>query len=1596
MDNLTGRHIKGYELQERIAAGGFGAVYRAHQSTIGREVAVKVILPSLSNNPDFIRRFEAEAQLIARLEHHFIVPLYDYWRDPDGAYLVMRYLRGGSLNDHIRIHGALSMEEAFNLFSQIAQGLHIAHRDQVIHRDIKPGNILLDEDGTGFLADFGVAKNLTTGQSITEPDSLIGSPEYLAPEQARSEPVTPQTDIYSLGVVLYEMLTGEHPFPSLEKIEVIFKHLNEPLPEITTLDASICDEINTVIRRATAKDPAQRYPNVHDMLQSLQQAAQLDTTATPTSLVELLTPREQEVMQLVMDGISNREIAELLFLTKGTVKTYVTRIYRKLNVRSRVQAIARARDLNFLIQKPDVAASMSTGQLPEPINPYKGLRAFQAGDVQDYFGREKLTQKVLKRLQQADEHKRFLALVGPSGSGKSSLVNAGVIPSLWRGDLPDSENWYIVDMLPGTHPMDQLEIALFQVASDKSMNLSEQLQRDERGLIRVAEMILPDDDSELLIVIDQFEEVFTLLDNEDERIHFLSLIREAVIDKRSRIRVIVTLRADYYDRPLQYPEFGELIRNRVETVLPLGATEIERAIVEPANRVGISFEEGLVSRIVADVHYQPGALPLLQYALTELFERRDDHKLTIEAYQTIGGTGGALAKRADEIYLEGNEEGQNLVRQLFLRLVTLGEGAEDTRRRVAQSELLDIANNQELMDEVIDLYAQSRLLSLDNDPSTRQPTVEVAHEAILREWERLRAWLNESRDDIRQERLIAQAAEAWKSNNRDTSYLLTGTRLEQSETWHKMTELALTPLESEYIQTSIEQARAQEIAEAQRLEREKQQEERSQILTQRSLRLFQSLVAVFLIASMVAGGLAIFALNQRNEALDARESAEQARLSAESAEQEALRQASIGLVSQARLDVIEGVPERAVPVILEALENYPYTWQAERALFSAVTENRILLRLDHHTDNVNRAIWSPDQSKLASVSADETAIIWDAISGEVIHILEGHDSRVWDVAWSPKGTQLATADDTGKAIIWDAENGSLVFELPHEAWINTLEWSPDGSLIATASDDETARIWNAETGEEVFVLSNHTDDVWEVLWSPSGDLLATSSGDGTVRLWDANNGEQIHVLDGGGNFVGDAEWSPDGTKIVTANVNNMARIWDASSGEELVNFKGEGLGSIQVTTWSPDGTQILTVENGANQVDGVAAIWDAATGERLHRLPGINDLSGGVWSPDGLRVAITDESEVIRIWDTQTGELLDTLRRPGNFTGSEVTVQWSADGNQIMVHSESGIITVFDATDSTLLTLYGQNSSASWSPDGSAYLHSDLGGKLIVADTETNNTLMTLPVKHGAGERWSPDGRYILSSENNRSVHLLHAMTGEIIYNVEGNGQITWSPDSSQFSVTDFDHSVAYIYDVETGDRRLTLGTPDNGFICEVEWSHDGTRIAGGIASQNSTLKIWDAETGEELLSLDLGGFACQIDWSPDDTRLVAPSDQLVHILDPETGEIVLTFGGHTGFVNGAEFSPDGKRIVSAGDDATRIWDANTSVEFGVFNVQDWQAHWSPDGSRIMTIGPSGVLRIWRVWQSTEALIDFARDCCVFRELTPEERVQFGLLERSS
>jgi DNA-binding SARP family transcriptional activator/ABC-type glycerol-3-phosphate transport system substrate-binding protein len=510
---------------------------------------------------------------------------------------------------------------------------------------------------------------------------------------------------------------------------------------------------------------------------------------------------------------------------------------------------------------------------PAVRNPYKGLRPFAEDDAGDFFGRGPVVASTLERLATT----RFLVLVGPSGSGKSSVVRAGVLPALRYGDRrngqdppsrrDEHEEWLIATMVPGSHPFEAVEAALLRAARTPLPSLQEQFRGDDLDLLRAVLRIRPDEHTRLLLVIDQFEELYLLTEDREVQQRFARNLVEVVEDPAARLTVLVTLRADLFDRPLSDPALGELVSEGLLSLPPLRPGQLEAACTRPAAGVGVTVEPELAAELVSDVADRPGALPLFEYALTETFAARSGSTLSLDTYRRIGGLKGALGRRSEEVH-DALDEGQRDVgRQLFLRLVTLGEGAEPTRRRVRRSELeaLDLGQNE--LTAVLDGFGRARLLSFDRDPMTGEGTVEVTHEALLDAWPRLRTWIDDARQELQLRRTLVTSAADWQASGRDPDYLLSGSRLALHDGGHVTGRLvALTSVERAYLEASRERRDHAATQEAQRQRHELE-------LERRARQRLRTLVAVLASAALVAVGLTVFAVWQAGEAREARDDA---------------------------------------------------------------------------------------------------------------------------------------------------------------------------------------------------------------------------------------------------------------------------------------------------------------------------------------------------------------------------------------------------------------------------------------------------------------------------------------------------------------------------------------------------------------------------------------------------------------------------------------------------------------------------------------------------------------------------------------------------
>lgn len=451
------------------------------------------------------------------------------------------------------------------------------------------------------------------------------------------------------------------------------------------------------------------------------------------------------------------------------------------------------------IQPRAPAADRLTGPKRPATNPFKGLRPFGVDDATSFFGRDALVAELLRSIQRGQ---RLVALVGTSGSGKSSVVRAGLMPALAKAAIEGSDRWLVASMMPGAHPFAEIEAALLRTRMDAPASLTEQLTGDDAGLVRASRRILPDDDSRLVLIIDQFEELFTLVDDPSVRERFLSNIVTAVDDPHRRITVVITLRADFYGQQLTHPEFGARLGSGVVNVTAMTAEELEAAALRPAEEQGVAFEPALLGRLIADVGTQPGSLPLFQFTLTELFDRRASDTLAVASYRSMGGIDGALQRRASALYDELDRPQQEAARQLFLRLVVVGDDDQRSRRRVAAREVVSLAVDTIAMQQVIERFGQHRLLSFDSDRLTGAPTVEVAHEALLTAWPALEQWIDESRDDLRRHASLATALREWQLAGEHDEYLLTSARVSEFEGWAATSVLSLNQSENAFLDAS--------------------------------------------------------------------------------------------------------------------------------------------------------------------------------------------------------------------------------------------------------------------------------------------------------------------------------------------------------------------------------------------------------------------------------------------------------------------------------------------------------------------------------------------------------------------------------------------------------------------------------------------------------------------------------------------------------------------------------------------------------------------------------------------------------------------------
>ena len=1096
-------------------------------------------------------------------------------------------------------------------------------------------------------------------------------------------------------------------------------------------------------------------------------------------------------------------------------------------------------------QATEQTSVLEAVETPENIgpNPYKGLAAFKENNADQYFGREAQVERLWQRFQRLYEQSgreqagpRLLPILGPSGCGKSSLARAGLIPELVRRPLPGKEQMRIAVLVPGTHPIEALAGVLAKAATQDPMPVAKtrefatelKLKTDAGlydGMRRIVDLMPQIKDTPLMVLVDQFEEVYSLCKDTDEREAFIDNLLCAASSPTGNVSVVITLRSDFLGDTQRHKLLNQVICSDQSIIVPvMTETELRRAISEPAKQAGHPLDEATVELLVKDAEGREGALPLLQFALTRIWAGMNEGKTPADTYRAMGGVGGALAGKAQEIYNELDEAEQAIVRRVFMGLVQLGEGTRDTRRRATLSSLIASRDTAESIKQAIDRFASpgARLVTLSSQGG--QEIAEVTHEALFDHWQLLNDWLDSNRDDIRFQRMLEAAATYWEEQGYPVGSLWRRPDLDLLKNYHRQASQEMTPLQLRFLKTSLQAAQRRKV-------------------------LVGLGVGALVVLTGATSLLALTAQRTKREAL---------------ASQLATKSEWIGSQQSALYTTSALLAVKASETFENDL-NAPL--EVDQALRSGLKRLPTFINQFNHEGAVTSASFSPDGNTLVTASDDQTARLWNADTGEEIATLN-HEGAVSAASFSPDGNTLVTASDDQTARLWNADTGEEIVTLNHEGAVSAASFSPDGNTLVTASNDQTARLWNTDTGEEIATL-NHKGLVTSASFSPDGNTLVTASADQTARLWNADTGEEIVPLNHEDRVMS-ASFSPDGNTLVTASADQTARLWSADTGEEIATLNHEG--AVSAASFSPDGNTLVTAS-----ADQTARLWNADTGEEIATLNHEDWVSAASFSPDGNTLVTASGDQTARLWNADTGEEIATL----NHEDWVMSASFSPDGNTLVTASADQTARLWNTdTGEEIATLNHEDRvmSASFSPDGNTLVTASDDQTARLWNTDTGEEIVTLDHRASVtSASFSPDGNTLVTISYDQAARMWSADTGEEIVTLNHEDWVmsaSFSPDGNTL-VTASDDQTARLWNADTGEEIATLN--HEGPVTSASFSPDGNTLV--TASGDQTARLWNTDTGEEIATLNHEGPVTSASFSPDgNTLITASADQTARL----------------------------------------------------------------------------------------------------------------------
>ncbi|EKV03690.1 WD40 repeat-containing protein [Leptolyngbya sp. PCC 7375] len=1015
--------------------------------------------------------------------------------------------------------------------------------------------------------------------------------------------------------------------------------------------------------------------------------------------------------------------------------------------------------------------------------PYQGLNAFTRQTRQFFHGRAEKVSEIFDRLDRCN----FVPVVGPSGIGKSSVVRAGLLPQL------EDFGWHVLVMKPDDQPMTRLRLAVKDWL-DKQDDLSRREQQrltkvfDDDGL-RIWAEALPGSEH-LLLLVDQFEEVFTLRKEggpapkgqplPDEQTEFIQQILAVSGLPESRLKVVTTMRSDFIDPWLATGQPPNVVQQQTVYLGPLQAQNLTDAIVKPAQTQGYAFGPGLLELILNDVETEPNSLPLLEFALTELWERRDrdERLLTAAAYRQMQGLKGALNKRAEEEYAKLSESEQKRIKQVCLALVRIGRNQKDTRRRRLKIELLDLGTNEvdkETIQYVIDGFVAGRLLVTDGDETSGY--VDIAHEALMAGWQRFGQWRQENRDQRRLVQRLEDAYDEWVDREKNDKYLLQGGLLEE---WRDLdAQLANVLLPRGEVRSFFTRSDEQE--------------------QENVAKLKQALAEVHLEAE----------------------------------------------ASKIR-SKLTNMPQYTVEATLDAIDAVGYSLKSFKgevrypikdALNRTWRNLREVAKMQGHGDAIWSVAFSPDGSRIVSGSADSTLRLWDSRGNPIGKPWVGHSDWIWSVAFSPDGSRIVSGSRDTNLRLWSIDGQSIGSPLEgHLGSVLSVAFSPQGDRIISTSDDGTLRFWDANGLPLGSPIEAHEGSVYSVAFSPDGNRIVSGGADNTLRLWDLKGNSIGEPFEGHSDWVRSVAFNPDGNRIISGGADKRLHLWELD-GKCIQQFYGHD-DLVYSVAFSPDGEQIVSSSR-----DHTVRLWDLDGTLVDKPLYGHHGLVYSVaFSPTEGRIVSGSADHTLRIWNTQGNPILKSIQA---HSAAINALAFSPTGEKLVSGSSDTTLRIWDSQGCAIGQMLSGHKDTIWalafSPNGERFVSGGSDKKLRIWDQDGNPLGEPIPVKACINAlAFSPSGERFVSGSSDKKLRIWDQdgnLLGEPIpAHDEEVETVAFNPDGTKFASGSYDHYLCIWNSV--GELITQSKTQISNHVNALAFNSAGDLLISG--DSNNNLQRWD------------------------------------------------------------------------------------------------------------------------------------------------------------